>query len=353
MKNSMRFILLATVVGTILAGCERIMNPVSEADISSATQQGLSFKKDGEPISDIKFYYKGFTASVFYDQITGPDGIATLKNGKLLVVKEYGDPGPAVLKVKEGDTFSAKDALSTIGAPFNGPDDLALNADKEIYVADGQAQTVFRLPHSGGTPEAFVTTTTTGTPGFQPFGTAIAPAKFDGPNVDPGDLIIADNDYFVWAVNPLTGRPNILAGGKVFEDGPISLSFSANGTLFVFENYGKHGTNRIVTLSPDGKVEPFITGINGVSPSMAIHLQSDMMYFKYSEGEIWRVSTAKGGKPERFAANIGVYQDIEFSEDGTTLYISARGRRQVIRISGDVQAWSASSTASPPVVVVE
>ena len=34
----------------------------------------------------------GFEALVFYDSIMGVDGIASLPNGNLLVVQEYGDP---------------------------------------------------------------------------------------------------------------------------------------------------------------------------------------------------------------------------------------------------------------------
>ena len=53
------------------------------------------------------------------------------------------------------------------------------------------------LPHTGGIPVPFVTPSTTGSDWFNPFGVEIAPPTFDGPNVDPGDVIVADNDGVV------------------------------------------------------------------------------------------------------------------------------------------------------------
>ena len=354
MKNITCLILSVIVFAAILAGCERAMNPVSDAGFTSAIREGMSLKKDGAPITDIVFSGSGFTASVFYDKFTGPDGIVPLKEKKLLVVSEYRDPGPGVFKVKEGDEFNAKDAFSTLGLPFDGPDDLAMSDSKEIYVADGQAQAVFLLAHNGGTPEAFATASSTGSLSFNPFGVAIVPQKFDGPDVDPGDIIVADNAYSsggraVWAVNPITREAKILAKGTQFADGPISVAFSSDGMLYVFENnYLSGGTGRIVTLSPKGEVSQFLKG-TAATGSMAIHPISNVIYYKQAEGEIWRISRS-GGKPELFASKIGTYQDIEFSEDGTTLYVSARTRQQVIQISADVSAWSMKPTTPGPIV---
>jgi hypothetical protein len=210
-----------------------------------------------------------------------------------------------------------------------------------FYIADGQAQTVFKLSHHGGTPIPFVTTTTTGS-SLNPYGVAFAPENFDGPNVDPRDVIVADNSYgnesrAVWAVNPMTGVPKIIAQGGVFADGPITVAFSSDGTLYVFENNFVHGSGRIVILGADGTVTPFLSGISATG-SLAIHPRTDEIFFKMVEGEIWRIPKT-GGTPQLFASNIGTFQDMEFDKQGTSLYVSVRSRHQIIQISADKKAW--------------
>lgn len=330
----------------ILWSCNQ-ENPL-ESDLSNNslnTEDPVSLTKATEkltPITDINFVDPRFRAYVFYDNIEGPDGIAVITNRRLLVVKEWGDPGAGVYRAIKGDNLSIDDAFSTLGAPFVGPDDILNYRLKGVFVADGQAEAVFRIPRRGGAPVPFVTTTTTGSPSFNPFGLAIAPRSFDGPNVDPGDIIVADNAYSseeraVWAVNPQTGVAKIIAQGTVFVDGPLTPAFNSDGTLFIFENHYNVGSSRIVTLSADGTVTPFLTGIESIG-SMAIHPKNDNIYFKKIEGEIWKISKT-GGTPELFASNIGNYQDMAFNKAGNRLFVSVRARNQVVQISAKKKAW--------------
>ena len=287
-------------------------------------------------LDDISFTNAGFAAEVFYDGISRPDGIAVVTNDTLLVVNEAGKGGIGVYRIARGDQFSPADSFSTIGAPFNNPDDILLHPDGTVFVADGQAQTVFKIPSSGGVPVSFVNTTTTGSGNFNPFGVTVAPAGFDGVNVDPGDLIIADNangniDRAVWAVNPTTGVATAIAQGAVFADGPLSLAFGPDGTLYIFENFAA-GTSRIVTLGADGTVTPFLTGITARA-ALAVHPVSGDLYFKNIGGEIHRVPNT-GGTPESFATGIEGYQDLTFNADGTILFLSSTSRFQVIKITG-------------------
>lgn len=327
---------IAMFMPLIILGCSN-ENPleVESNSISLTSDRPVSLSKHKnklKPITDINFVDPGFKASVFYDNITGPDGIAVLSHKKLLVVKEFGDPGPGVFRARRGNEFSVDDAFSTIGAPFVGPDDIVINRRKKVFVADGQAFTVFKISRHGGTPKVFVT----GSSNFQPFGLAIAPASFDGPNVDPGDIIIADNKRAVWAANPNTGVIRAIAQGNVFIDGPLKAAFASDGTLFIFEN-NDSGSSRIVRLSADGTVIPFLTGIEA-REFFAIHPRTDEIFFKKVEGEIWRIPKT-GGTPRLFAANIGEYQDMEFNKQGTSLYVSVRARKQVIQISAKKKAW--------------
>lgn len=312
-----------------------------------AQQQANS---DIKPITDIYFAYPGFSAFVFYDNIPGPDGIVVKSKNSIRVVNEFGPDGPFVISARRGDTYTIHDALSTIGAPLVSPDDLESGWQNQLYIADGQAQTVFRLAGNGGVPVPFVTPLTVGSALFNPFGVEIAPPGFEGPNVRPGDLIVADNGFgdpgqhTLWAVDQRSGAARIIAQGAVFEGGPLRAEFAPDGTLYVFENSGPGGTARIVTVAADGMVSPYVEYIPG-RPALAVHPKNGDVYFVYDTGLLFRV-TRDSATPELFASNLGSFQSIEFSKTGLSLYVSATERDQVIEIRGKRRAWGSASTNS-------
>jgi hypothetical protein len=301
-----------------------------------------------EPITDIYFAYPGFSAFVFYDNIPGPDGIVVTSKDSIKVVNEFGPDGPFIISARRGDSYTIDDALSTIGPPLVSPDDLESGRQNQLYIADGQAQKVFRLPGYGGVPVPFVTSLTTGSVLFNPFGVEIAPPGFEGPNVRPGDLIVADNgfgdpsQYTLWAIDQRSGATKIIARGAVFEGGPLRAEFAPDGTLYVFENFRPGGTSRIVTVAADGAVGPYLEDIPG-SPALAVHPKTGDIYFVYDTGLLFRV-TRGSNAPELFASNLGSFQSIEFSQTGLSLFVSATERDQVIEIRGKKGAWGSAST---------
>jgi hypothetical protein len=256
------------------------------------------------------------------------------------VVQEWGDPGKCVFLIEKGHIFDINDAFSTIGYPFISPDDIIKYSDGTVYVADGQAQTVFKIPKNGGAPVPLATPANTRS-SFNPFGLAVAPANYDGPNVEPGDIIVADNAYgtiekAVWAINPITGVTKIIAEGNVFTDGPILLDFALDGTLFVNQNTDS-GSGRIVTLSANGKVTLFYGPIY-TNPSLAVNPKTNEVFFKGDKGVIYSIPLT-GGTPQLFASNIGEFQDIAFNAQGTALYLCDRTKNQIIEISAISQVW--------------
>lgn len=340
--------LLKTVIISIMVvsffGCREEFP--FDADRITGNQESSDLKSAPKlPIADyIDMADDRYEALVFYKGITGVDGIVSISNSNLLVVQEYGDPGDAIFLIEKGDTFNIKDAFTTIGEPFISPDDIIRDSEGTVYVADGQAQTVFRISKDGGAPEPLFTPHNT-RPSFNPFGLAIAPANYNGPNVDPGDIIVADNaygkddEYSVWAVNPITGTAKVIAEGSVFVDGPILVYFSNDGTLFVNQNTDS-GASRIVTLSADGNVELFYGPIF-INPSLAVHPKTNEVFFKMSAGTIYRMPI-NGGEPVLFASNIGRFQDIAFNEEGTALYLCDRTKNQIIEISAASEVWENS-----------
>ena len=274
----------------------------------------------------------GFSADAFYLNIPVPDGIAVRYGGSLFVVNE--DDPKGVFMATRGDLFDLGDRFSAgWNTPYDSPDDILLHPfDETVFVVDGQAETLFEIPNEGGAPKAFVTPSTIlFDNNFNPFGIALAPSGFDGPNVDPGDLIVADNAYSgseraVWAIHPRTGDARAIAQGSVFDDGPTQVAFSPDGRLFVHENYWIPGTSRIVILDAEGTVTPFLSDIPGAHQSLCIHPVTGEVYFGMGElGEIRRIPSTGGtpevfpGSSEVFASDLVFFQDIEFTPDGLTL----------------------------------
>jgi len=340
MKALSRMLIIIIFISFLSCSNESPLEINSKNDFKE-NEEFFSINKKMPPVPDIVLADERFEVSVFYDSIMGVDGIAALSNSKVLAVQEWGYPGQCVFLLKKGHTFDVNDVFTTIGPPFVSPDDILVYLDGTVFVADGQAQSVFKIAKHGGSPEAFITPTSSGSPSFNPFGLAIAPANFDGPNVDPGDIIVADNGYgtnakAVWAVNPYTGVSRIIAQGSVFIDGPILVDFSSDGTLYIYQNRDT-GTSRIVTLSANGTVTTFFEPIYA-SPSLAIHPKTDDIFFKKVEGEIHRIPKT-GGTPQIFASNIGNYQDIAFNKQGTALYLGYRDNYQVVQISASQKTW--------------
>ena len=146
---------------------------------------------------------------------------------------------------------------------------LAMLPDGTIFVSVRRASkgTIFKIPPGGGAPVPFVTNETIGIPNvFNPFDLLIAPPSFSGPNVNPGDLMVADNGFgkeahrAVWAINPSTGETKAITKGKVFLDGPLRMEIGPNNKLFIYQN-NDSGSSRIVCLDAEGKLTPFVPNI--------------------------------------------------------------------------------------------
>ena len=278
----------------------------------------------------------GFSAEPFYTGIPNPDGIAFRDDGSLLVVNEAEPQG--VFIARRGDTFDIGDAFSTTGSPFVSPDGMVLYPDGSVFVADGQAHAIFKISAGGGAPKAFVTPETIKTANFYwPWSITIAPPLFKGPHVNPGDLIIAEGGgreklKAVWAINPSTGADRVIARGSVFVDSPTQVEFSPDSRLFVYQNYDTV-SSRIVCLDAEGKVTPFLTYIPDRG-GMTINPVTGDIYFGLQENvrEIWWIPS-EGGYPRVFASDFhGRLQDMVFSQDGRTLFVSHPNN--VIEITG-------------------
>ncbi|MFC1552024.1 redoxin domain-containing protein [Candidatus Latescibacterota bacterium] len=281
---------------------------------------------------------QGFSAEIFYSDIPFPDCIAVRSDGTLLVVNERSGP-VGVFVARKGDSFDVGDAYSTIGAPFGNPEAVMIYPDGNVYVTDSKipARTVFKIPVEGAAPSVFASSANEGiNTVFGACHLAIAPPSFNGPHVNPGDLIVCDaQGLTIWAINPSTGTAHAIVQGNVFPDYPFNVVFSPDGRLFVYEDYHKSGSSRIVCVDAEGKVTPFLSNIPDRGRMIVNPVTGDIFFgLRDNVKEIWRVP-GKGGYPQIFASGFSQnseIQDMQFSPDGKKLYVSAE--QSIIEISG-------------------
>lgn len=293
---------------------------------------------------------EGFHAGRFYAGIPQADGIAVRNDGSLLVGSELEPRG--IFVARKGDTLDPGDAFSTIGHPFQSIDDLLLLEDGTLVVADNRAHMVFRIGPEGGAPEEFVSPAQT-IPSFHPFGLATAPSNFEGPNVSPGDIIIADRSGSggmdvpaLWSVHPVTGLARAIAQGDIFSGAPWRIDFTADGLLLLYVER-ESGPCTIVSVDTEGNVAPFFSHDPKDRGRIAVHPATDEIFISLQDEarQIWWLPK-KGAEPGVFASGFsGLMQGIEFSPDGQTLYVSTP--YEILEITGPFDSMPELPAPSP------
>jgi len=281
----------------------------------------------------------------FYTGLQRPDGIVCLDKDNLIVVLESSDEyGPGIIKCKRGDAYSPDDVFSKLGPPYVGPDGLIQLPDGRFIVTDGQARTVFEVPKEGGPPKVFLR-------GITSYNNpAIAPSGFDGPNVDPGDLLIP-----IWlpasiiAVNPTTKEIKTFIDHSFFSSfcrqGVGSLEFGPDNKLYMaWSDYWEDKEPpRIYCFDSNGNGEIFLElddyAYNRPHFSIEIDQNDGWLYYYNSpiqpspyspRGTIYRISLDKS--INEFVVDIGMpSQNIELSPDGKNLYLGAVKASKVIK----------------------
>jgi ankyrin repeat protein/beta-lactamase regulating signal transducer with metallopeptidase domain len=288
---------------------------------------------------------KGLVVKDFYTGLQRPDGIVCLNKDNLIVVLEASDEySPGIIHCKRGDAYSPDDVFSGPGSPYNNPDGLIQLPDGRFIVTDGQAHTVFEVPKEGGPPKVFLRGVTSYC------NPAVAPSGFDGPNVDPGDLLIP-----IWlpasiiAVNPTTKERKVFVDYSFFSsfcrEGVGALEFGPDNNLYmVWSNYWEDKKPpRIYRFDSNGNGEIFLelddfayrtTGFN-----IEIDQSNGWLYYVYEpiqpspysgQGTIFRISL--DGLVNELVVDLGLpCQNLELSPDGKNLYIGAVGKSNVIK----------------------
>ena len=280
----------------------------------------------------------------FYTGLQRPDGIVCLDKDNLVVIQEAYSPGIGIINCKRGDTYSSDDVFSGLGAPYNNPDGLIQLPDGRFIVTDGQASTIFEVPKEGGPPKVFLSDI------FSYSNPAIAPSDFDGPNVDPGDLLIPQwKPASIIAVNPTTKEKKNFVDHSFFssfcEQGAGSLEFGPDNKLYMSWSNDPEDRKppRIYRFDSNGNGEIFLElkdfayRISG--SNIEIDQKNNWLYYVHDpiqpspysgQGTIFRISLDKS-KTE-LVCDLGLpCQNIELSPDGENLYIGIVGRENVIK----------------------
>ncbi len=277
--------------------------------------------------------------SNFYVGMGLADGIVALDDDTLIVVQEAPMAnGTGLLKCERDGAYSKDDVFSTLGPPYRNPDGLARLPDGGSALTDGQARAVFTVPPEGGPPTILMKDVEVYT------NPAVAPPGFDGPNVNPGDVLIP-----YWKPAQIVAFDIATSTSKVFVDpsffapatqGVGALEFGPDGKLYAAwsDYWGERASPRIYRFGPDGNGEVFLE-LDGLDYSrvldvkIAIDHNSGWLYYGIvpldpgpTSGMTLIFRASLDGKKIEFAADAGIFcQNLELSPDGNRIYIGFYG----------------------------
>jgi ABC-type branched-subunit amino acid transport system substrate-binding protein len=255
-----------------------------------------------EPITSRFLYVQGVSVSTLagdgyrgYQDGPGPQarfagaigGMAIDRQGNIYI------PEPLVHRIRRVTPDGFVSTLAGTGNPgyadgpiataqFSGPTGLAVDAARNVYVADLGNHCVRLIRHDG----TVTTLAGTGEPGYRDGPTG--EAQFDGPTDvavnSMGVLYVADsgNDR-IRAISP-DGMVTTLAGSgrRGFKDGPPEqaefnapwkLALAADGTLYVVDGVAvfARGNHAVRCVAPDGTVSTLAgTGLPGLADGPAM-----------------------------------------------------------------------------------
>jgi len=278
----------------------------------------------------------------YYEGVKPAESIKYVNDSTLYVLPRGTPQG--IIMLSRGSTAENANTILIDGPPLSNPDDFLVHPNGNIYITEAggrnKSQILYKIPPEGGKLVSFVTGRSIAAPNaFNPYGLAIAPPGFDGPNVDPGDIIVADhglrrNFQAVWAINPSTGVAKPIAKGEVFQYRPLRVDFNPDGKLVVYQA-NSTGPNKIILMDAEGEISTLLSNIpSQVVGMLAVNPVSGDVFFglKSEVLQIWHLP-AKGGYPSVFASAMGNnMRALEFSPDGHSLFVGFK--KGIIEIKG-------------------
>ena len=281
---------------------------------------------------------KGLVATYVYGAAGRIEGIATRGDGTLLVTVGAADGiAPGVYLAREGGDCDPSDAYARPGKPFDSPSGIAMRPDGGVLVADPGAGTVWVIPAPGARAQVLTQSIPS------PCDVLVAPPGFDGPNVDPGDVLVcasrsAEPERFgLYVVDRETSSVHTLVGPPELQNGLLYAAFGPDGTLYAVEDDNSRDGYTIVTVSPDGRCTPLVGNLwRDLTPfpqtgPVAVHPVTGQVFFAY-RSTIYRLA-ADGKTPQEYAVGGLEITALDFSPDGSALLASDAKAQVVAKIA--------------------
>lgn len=215
---------------------------------------------------------------------------------------------------------------------YTTPAGLIFDASGNAYVSEDTGGSVFR--YSSGVSSVWVSGFHSGDD--DPTGMCFAPPGFDGPNVDPGDVLVTDPGFSgadeVWsfktsaAENELQVVPD-LAGNPQYQDiatGPAGVVYTVTTT----------DPNNLYSISPLGVLTPIALSTPLTSMLCLAYDPADARLYVVENGghTLRRVNPATGAV-ELIASGFADFNDgaLEFDTSTGALYVADAGNHRIYR----------------------
>jgi hypothetical protein len=140
-------------------------------------------------------------------------------------------------------------------ATYGNPAHLIFSPSGDAFISEDNSGYVYRKAW-GGSSSLWVSGLHSGDD--DPYGMTIAPAGFDGPNVNPGDILVTDRGYLgpdeIWSFSAAVAEGELLVMPDPGEIDFCDLAAGSNDTVYVCDLLD---STRIYVLVPDGTLTSF------------------------------------------------------------------------------------------------
>jgi serine/threonine protein kinase len=276
----------------------------------------------------------GWKLDKFYDMgEMGANGFAIRPDGSVLLVGEWGPMPKGLYWARKGRTWSEADAFS-IDEVYTDPE-WAVELPDGVFVTvnspKGLRGKVFKVSPEGGKPEMVCDD-----PSIRnPYAILAVPKDFDGPNIEPGDLLVFDLNgpdgaqrSAIWVVNKTNGliQPLIKMQDNPLKKGFLNGDFSSDGFLyasFPSDDKGRSGVS-IIRISPDGEAMTVLRNFRfphfqNLGITIAAHPVTGEIFFS-AHGELFAFLPNRTAPHHILSKNI---EAMRWAPDGDMLYLIA------------------------------
>ncbi|MDD3642749.1 MAG: FlgD immunoglobulin-like domain containing protein [Candidatus Krumholzibacteria bacterium] len=183
-------------------------------------------------------------------------GISSLVGVSTVALNPMDSELYGLLRESSGGMFMVNGPTAgVIIASYNDPAHLIFAPDGDAFISEDYSGYIYRKAW-GGASSLWVSGFHSGDD--DPYGMTIAPPGFDGPNVNPGDILVSDRGYSgpdqIWSFSPDVAEGELLVMDDPGEVDFCDLAAGAYDTVYVCDRLD---STRIYVLVPDGTLTSF------------------------------------------------------------------------------------------------